>query len=66
MEPLGSVDDRHPASPYIDMDVLYYQNSYIFGKHGLDKVMQDFYHQPWGFPYVYQYCDGFLIPKPSV
>ena len=38
-----SVDDRNPASSYIN--VLYCQYSHTFGTRGLYKVMQDFYHQ---------------------
>ena len=26
-----TVDDRNPASPYIHIEVLYYQNSFTFG-----------------------------------
>ena len=40
-----TVDDRNPASPYLHLDVPYYHNPNTFGKGGLHKVMQDFYHK---------------------
>ena len=40
-----TADLRNPASPYMDIDVLYFQEPSTFGVGGLFKVMQDFYHQ---------------------
>ena len=41
----NTADGTNPASTYICIYVLYYQNSYTFGVKGLYKAMQDFYHQ---------------------